>query len=194
MRASAMYGRRVAKDAEVATELIRMTLALQDLCVRGERLLALADEFVDGHVRPGSVEEFEGLLDRQVQAVDALRATLIDRQALLVTIDAGLYLELAPFLDTKSGLIARWSQQVSQSRFSTTTLFFLPAASLHQAIEIGQIQANRDGLNRERFDYLLAVADGIRSARSHEVRDLRRAMAPDKEAMIRSEITVAKAE
>lgn len=187
-------GRRAAKDSDVAAELVRVALALQDLCLRGERLLALADEFVDDMAQPGAVEEFEGLLELQVKAVGELRTALINCQALLATIDAGFYLELAPFLDTKSGLITRWSQQVWQSRFSTTTLFFLQADSLQRVVEIGRAQANPKGLNRERSAYLMAVADGIRSARSHEVRDLRHAVARNNQPTVKSEIATARAD
>lgn len=140
------------------------------------------------------VEEFEGLLELQVKAVGELRTALINCQALLATIDAGFYLELAPFLDTKSGLITRWSQQVWQSRFSTTTLFFLQADSLQRVVEIGRAQANPKGLNRERSAYLMAVADGIRSARSHEVRDLRHAVARNNQPTVKSEIATARAD
>lgn len=61
--------RRASRDTEVAAQLVRIVLALQDLYVRGERLLKLTDEFVEGITRPGASAEFEGLLDRQVQVL-----------------------------------------------------------------------------------------------------------------------------
>lgn len=115
-------------------------------------------------------------------------------RALLATIDVEFYLELAPFLDEKSGLVTRWSQQVSQSRFSTTTLFFLPPDSLQRLVEIGRAHASPDRLGTERTDYLMAMADGIRDARSREIRDIRSAAARDNEVRVRAEITAARAD
>lgn len=189
-----LASRRTAKDADVAAEMVRCALALQDLCIGGERLLVLADELVEGTALPRAAEEFVELLDHQVRVIDELRAHLISCQALLATIDAGFYFELAPFLDSKSGLISRWSQQVSQSRFSTTTLFFLSGDALERVVEIGQEHANSEGLNSDRTDYVVAVADGIRSVRSHEVRDLRRASTQNNLSRFTTEVATAKAD
>lgn len=41
-------GRQLNRDADVARHLVSVVVALQDLCVRGERLLVLAAEFLDG--------------------------------------------------------------------------------------------------------------------------------------------------
>lgn len=184
--------RRASRDTDVAAQLVRIVLALQDLCVRGERILKLTDGFVDGMAHPGASAEFESLVDRQVQALGELRSMLEQSRALLATIDVEFYLELAPFLDKKSGLVTRWSQQVSQSRFSTTTLFFLPADSLQRLIEIGRAQASPVRLDTERTDYLMAMADGIRDVRSREIRDIRSAAARDNEVRVRSEIVAAR--
>ncbi|GAA0674084.1 hypothetical protein GCM10010193_28640 [Kitasatospora atroaurantiaca] len=186
--------RRTAKDTDVAAAMLRCAVALQDLCVRGDRLLALAEEMVDGATRPGLAEEFADLLEHQVTAVGSLRAALADCQALMATVDAGIYVELAPFLDAKSGLLTRWDQQAALSRFSTTTLFFLPAETLDRVLAIGRDHATEEGMTGDRTEYLLAVAEGTRAARSREVRDLSRPVAARQVPTVREEIATAKAD
>jgi hypothetical protein len=186
--------RRTAKDADVAAVILRSVMALQDLCVRGERLLALAEEMVNGAAGRGAAEEFADLVERQAGAVDSMRSYLTDSRALLATVDVGIYLELAPFLDGKSGLMTRWGQQAALSRFSTTTLFFLPAETLDRVIAIGKAHATPEGLTSERSDYLLAITDGMRSARSREVRDLSCAVAAHRVPVVKEEIATAMAD
>jgi len=186
--------RRTAKDTDVAAAMLRCAVELQDLCVRGDRLLAMAEEMLDGPTRPGLAEEFADLVEHQAGAVGSLRAALGDCQALMATVDAGIYVELAPFLDAKSGLMTRWGQQAAMSRFSTTTLFFLPAETLDHVIAIGRGHATEDGLTGDRTDYLLALTEGTRAARSREVRDLSRAVAARQVSGVREEIATAKAD
>jgi hypothetical protein len=93
---------------------------------------------------------------------------------MLATIDAGLYLDLAPFLDVKSGLLTRWEQQRRSSTFSTTTLFFLPSASVDRLAEAGQADATISGLAADRAGFVMTMADTVRSTRSAEVRDIRK--------------------
>ncbi|MFZ3573163.1 hypothetical protein ACOKM5_40165 [Streptomyces sp. BH097] len=186
--------RRTAQDTDVAAALLRCAVALQDLCVRGERLLALASDLVDGPQRPGTAQEFVGLVRVQAQAVEAVRGTLVECQELLATVDAGVYVELAPFLDAKSGLLTRWQQQATMSALSSTTLFFLPRAALEEALSVGRSHATRDGLAIDRTDYLLAVGDGLRAARAQEVRDLGRAAATRHASAVRDELADAKDE
>lgn len=186
--------RRTTEDADVAAAMLRCAMALQDLCVRGERLLSLAEEMVDGAARHGAAEEFADLVKQQAGAVNSLRSALVDTQTLLATVDAGIYLELMPFLDVKSGLMTRWGQQAALSRFSTTTLFFLPTETLDRAIAIWKAHATLDGLTDERSDYLLSVTDGIRSARSREVRDLSRAVTARHLPVVKQEIATARAD
>lgn len=169
--------RRTAQDTDVAAALLRCAVALQDLCVRGERLLALAGDLVDGPQRPGAAQEFVGLVRVQAQAVDAVRDTLVECQELMATVDAEVYVRLAPFLDAKSGLLTRWQQQATMSALSSTTLFFLPRAALDEALSVGRAHSTPAGLAADRTDYLLAVGDGLRAARAQEVRDLSRAAA-----------------
>ncbi|MER7009687.1 hypothetical protein ABT297_42515 [Dactylosporangium sp. NPDC000555] len=147
---------------------------------------------MDGAGRLGAAEEFADLVERQAAKVDSLRSALADVQPLLATVDAGIYLELVPFLDVKSGLMTRWGQQAALSRFSTTTLFFLPAETLDRVIAIGKAHASPDGLTEERSGYLLAVTDGIRAARSGEVRDVSRAVPARQVAVVKQEIATAR--
>ncbi|MEB8338329.1 hypothetical protein [Streptomyces endophyticus] len=186
--------RRTAQDTDVAAALLRCAVALQDLCVRGERLLALADGLVDGADRPGAAREFVGLVQVQAEAVDSLRGTLVECQELLATVDAEVYVRLAPFLDAKSGLLTRWQQQATMSALSTTTLFFLPQAALDEVLAVGRAHATSDGLAADRTDYLLAIGDGMRAARAREVRDLSRAAATRHAPAVRDELAGARDE
>ncbi|NES16297.1 MULTISPECIES: hypothetical protein [Micromonospora] len=196
-------GRRTARDSEVAEHLLEIVLAVQELCVRGDRLLSHVDGVLaaadDGDPgRPASFEaerstEFERLLRTQVAAVDELRTRLGDSQLLLATVDPGFQLDLVPFLDVKSGLLTRWTQQVEQSRYSTTTLFFLPAAELRRVLAVGREHADGGGLGSERTAYLLAFADSLREVRAHELRDIRLPAAREA-GRIRGELEAARSD
>lgn len=189
-----LASRRTAQDAEVAAVILRYAVTLQEVCVCGERILVLAGELVSGKAQPGTAEEFSELMERQAGMVETMRSDLDRDHALLLTVDAGVYLELAPFLDGKSGLLTRWGQQAGIGRFSTTTLFYLPAEALDRAIAIGKASADADGMKIDRSAYVVALADGARLARSREVRDLRRAVTAHRAPRIREEITSARAE
>ncbi|MEU0878618.1 hypothetical protein ABZ345_08485 [Lentzea sp. NPDC005914] len=172
---------RSAKDTDVATVLIRGVTALQDLCVRGERLLVLAGQLVDG---AGDADEFTGLVRLQARKIEELQSSLESGRELLATVDAGVYLELMPFLDRKSGLMTRWGQQAALSTLSTTTLFFLPGGTLDRVIGVG--------LDDDPTEFVLAVSDGVRSARATEVRDLSAAVDPRHVPVVKAEIAAAR--
>jgi hypothetical protein len=195
-------GRRVARDSEVAEHLLTIVLAVQDLCLRGDQLLSHVDGFLAADAgdsdppRSTAAErftEFERLVGAQAAAVDGLRTRLDESRLLLATVDPGLHLDLAPFLDVKSGLLTRWMQQVEQSRYSTTTLFFLPAAEVRRVLAVGQAHADRRGLGGERTAYLLAFADSLGEVRTHELRDLRLPSARQA-ARIRGEVEAARSD
>lgn len=173
---------RSAKDTDVAIVLIRGVTALQDLCVRGDRLLVLAGELVDG---AGDADEFAGLVRTQAEKIKELRSSLESARELLATVDARLYLELAPFLDRKSGLMTRWGQQAELSTLSTTTLFFLPGGTLERVVETG-LDAD------DPTEFVLAVSDGVRAARATEVRDLSRRVEPRQVPIVKAEIAAAR--
>jgi hypothetical protein len=186
-------GKRLDQDTDVASYLVRLIEALQDLCVRGQQLLALAERLLDGG-SPETSAEFGRLLGAQAQAVDGLQSVLGESRMLLATVDARFYLDLAPLVDSKSGLLARWGRQATLGRFSTTTLFFLPADDLARLLEAGQACASPDGLlAAERTTWVVAVADGIRDIRSREVRDIRFA-AVGAEEQVRADIASARAD
>lgn len=166
-------GRRGSRDAEVAERVLDVMLMLQDLVVRGERLLTIAERLIAGTAEDDQAAEFRDLLARQVDGMDEVRATLTKSQELLATIDGGLYLDLVPFLDQKSGLLTRWRKQAARSKYSTTTLFFLAEGDLRQAVEAGRAHAGPHGMDIDRTDYLLAVSAGLRRAHDREVRDIR---------------------
>jgi hypothetical protein len=193
-----LNNRRTAKDADVADHLLRIVVVLQELCTRGERLLGLVDGFLAGNTSAEAAAEYEALLSAQMRALGELRTTVEESRGLLATIDAGLYLELAPFLDAKSGLLTRWSQQAEQSRFSTTTLFFLPSDRVSHLAEVGRGQISPDGMGGERMEYVAAVKDSMREVRSHEIRDVRglgeQAGAAEQAERVRSEVAAARAE
>jgi hypothetical protein len=151
-----------------------MVLLLQDLCMRGERVLVLARQFGNGTADRATEAEFEQVLVEQVATIGELREALDDSRALLNTVDAGLYLELAPFVDGKSGLLTRWEQQRRISTFSTTTLFFLPSAVVDQVADAGRAGATLSGHSADRADYVMTLAEILRETRSGEVRDIRR--------------------
>jgi hypothetical protein len=185
--------RRAAKDVDVAAAMLRCAVALQELCVRGEQLLTIAGELVAGTTLSGAAAEFADLVEQQITAIESVRSILLEAQTLLVTVDAGIYLDLVPFLDKKSGLLTRWSQQAVTGVLSTTTLFFLPTETLDRVIAIGKVHATPNGLTGDRSDYIMAVADGIMSAQTHEVRDLSRVVAA-RVPVVRQEIETARAD
>ncbi|HTU72146.1 MAG TPA: hypothetical protein VMG38_01375 [Trebonia sp.] len=186
-------GKRLDQDADVARHLVCLVVALQGLCVRGEQLLALAGRLADGDESSRASDELGPLLAEQARAVDGLRRVLDESRGLLATIDARFYLDLAPLVDGKSGLLARWGRQASLGQFSTTTLFFLPADDLTSLIEAGRASASADGLDVERGGYVVATAGRIREARAREVRDIRRTSAVDRQ-QVRADITAAQAD
>ena len=183
-------GRRGSRDTEVAERMLRVVLVLQELIVRGERMLTIAERLLAGTAEEDEAEMFRDLLARQVEGIDEVRSGLEESRELLATIDVELYLDLIPLLDEKSGLLMRWSRQATRSRYSTTTLFFLSECDLRQALEAGHAHAGPGGMDLDRADYLLAVSDGLRRARAREVRDIRLAGARN----VRAEIDAARME
>lgn len=176
--------RRGSKDTQVAAFILQIVLTLQELTTRGERVLTIAEQLND------KTAEFDHLLTSQLQSLAELRTTLAQSQGLLATIDVDLYFDLVPFIDEKSGLLTRWSKQATRSRYSTTTLFFLPDADLKQVIDAGRAHAGPGGMDLERTSYLLAVNNGLRQARATEIRDIRTTTAPS----LNAEIAAARAE
>lgn len=178
--------RLVSRDAKVGVELMAVVLALQELCVNGERLLALADSMVSGPDRRADDQtEFAALLRRQSTLINELRSGIEDARALLATVDVDFAFALAPFLDGKSGLLARWQQQAALSRFSTTTLFFLPAEAVTRAVAASPAGSTTTSLDLERTDFVLVVADEVRGARRREVADIRAAADDERETLLR---------
>jgi hypothetical protein len=168
-------GRGTARDVDLAANLLRIVMALQNLALRGERLLRLVEDLLaDDEASEGptecieKAEEVVRLLNGQTRGLMELDEILSASQPLLATIDASLYPELALLLDVKSGLVARWRQQVSQSRFSTTTLFFLPSEGIR-----GLMQTGRDAGGSRSLGFVSAVADHLHGVRRHEIRDIR---------------------
>lgn len=186
-------GKRLAQDADVARHLVRLVVELQDLCVRGEWLLVLAGRLLDGDRSSETSAEFNRILGEQALTLEGLRSVLDESKKLLATVDARFYLDLAPLVDAKSGLLAKWERQAKQGPFSTTTLFFLPADDLMRLIEAGRASASRDGLSKEITRYALTIADSIRDIRSREVRDIRLATVSAQE-QVRADIKSARAD
>ncbi|MEU4483217.1 hypothetical protein AB0F68_34985 [Micromonospora sp. NPDC023966] len=185
--------RRTGRDSDVARHLLGIVLLMQDLCLRGERVLALAGRFGDGAADAATEAEFGQVLAEQVETVGQLREAVGDSRMLLNTVDAGLYLELAPFLDVKSGLLTRWEQQRRTSTFSTTTLFFLPSAAVDRVAGVGKQGDTLAGLASDRADYVMILAETLRETRSGEVRDIRR-VDPEQAQRLRGDIDGARAE
>lgn len=165
--------RTLARDTQVARVLLAIIVALQELCVRGNRLLGLARQLADGGADEATGAAFDRLLNEQVAAIGSLRGTLDAARPLLASVDAQVYPALAPFLDEKSGLLTRWEQQRRTSTFSTTTLFFLDGAAVEHLASAASAQATVDGLVGDRGDFVLTVADTVRQVRATEVRDIR---------------------
>lgn len=184
---------RTVRDSDVARRLLGIVLLLQDLCLGGDRVLALARQFSDGVGDEATEAEFGQVLAEQVETVGKLRKAIDDSRMLLNSVDAGLYLELAPFLDVKSGLLTRWEQQRRTSTFSTTTLFFLPPEAVDRVTGVGQEGDTLAGLSSDRADYVMTLAETLRETRSGEVRDIRR-VNPEQAERLRSEIDGARAE
>ena len=185
--------KRTTDDASVAALLLRCVIAFQDLCVSGERILCLAGELADGSAASGTIDAFAALVEHQMATIDMLRSDLVDSRELLATVDASIYPQLAPFLDQKSGLLAKWSQQAVSGRFSTTTLFYLPAEAVDRVAAVGKELADADGLNFDRLDYVQILAEDVRSEKSREIRDLRRPIAESRIAWFKEEIATARA-
>jgi hypothetical protein len=168
-----MDSRRDAKDVQVARQLVRIAVILQDVIADGERLLSLGGILAEGDAGTRREAEFTELLKRQVGTLTGLQGTLNHSRELLATLDPRLFLELVPFTDAKSGLLARWAMQATRSQFSTTTLFFLPPAELQRVLEAGHALASPEGMRLDRIAYLDTVADALRTVRAGEVRDIR---------------------
>jgi hypothetical protein len=174
-----LNGRRLDKDAVVARHLVGLVVALGDLCVRGERVLTLAGQLVDDDGTDQTPAEFVELVDEQARGVGAVRSLLEESKGLLASVDARFFVDLAPLIDAKSGLLTRWSRQAELSRFSTTTLFFLPGPVVDGLLEAGR------GVDQ------VAVADSVRAIRALEVRDIRSADAASRER-VRADIAAAR--
>lgn len=184
--------RVVSKDAKVAAELMAVVVALQELCLTGNRILALAGTIVSGTARPDDLTEFAAALRRQSTLVDQLRSRIETARPLLATVEVEFALSVAPFLDAKSGLLARWQQQAAVSQFSTTTLLFLPAESVTRALTASRSDAASATLDLDRTDFVLVVADEVRDVRRREVRDIRTATDAERDPVLR-EIEQARA-
>lgn len=186
-------GRSLDRNAEVAQHLVRVVVTIQDLCIRGERLLILAEGLFDADQSPEKSAEFTAILSEQVQSLERLQSVLDDSKTLLATVDAQFYPDMAPLIDKKSGLLVKWGQQASRGAFSTTTLFFLPSHDLIRVIEAGRASSGPYGLDGERTTYVVALAESIRNARSSEVRDIRLPTSGVQE-QVRKEIVSARAD
>ena len=157
--------RRTRQDVELTRWLLGAVDQVQDICTRGDRILAALESGLTGAAEPN---EWLELLREQRAAVDALRRTLERSQPLLNTFDGAAYLSLAPFADAKSGLLTRWIQQAEQSQRSTTTLFFLPADEIEAALA----EADRSrAFTGDRTHYVDYLAASIRRVREEEVRN-----------------------
>ncbi|SNT63014.1 hypothetical protein SAMN05421812_114254 [Asanoa hainanensis] len=180
--------RRTVRDSDVARRLLDIVVLLQDLCLRGDQLLAQARRFADGVADQATETEFGRLLDEQVITIVDLRDSIVAARALLTSIDAELYLRLSPFLDGKSGLLTRWAQQRKLSTYSTTTLFFLPTAAIDRVAAGSETETEAD-----RADYVRALALTLRETRSVEVRDIR-VVGADEAGRLRRDVEDADAE
>jgi hypothetical protein len=167
-------GRRGSADAVVAARLFEIVLRLQDLVVRGERILILAEALLTGTEQAEDGAGFDGLLAGQLRGLEELRATLEGERELLATIDINMYLDLVPFIDRKSGLLTRWGQQATRGPFSTTTLFFLPGGDLQRVLDAGRAVASPAGMQPDRTGYLVEVVKATKRVRSSEIRDVRK--------------------
>ncbi|MDI1461654.1 hypothetical protein QEZ54_11780 [Catellatospora sp. KI3] len=166
--------REVSRDGGVARALLELVLLLQEISVRGNRILGLARRFADRTADDATAGQFDQALQEQVATLTELRTAVAGARPLLATVDPAVYLQLAPFLDAKSGLLTRWEQQRRTSGFSTTTLFFLDHEAIDRVAATGREGATVDGLAADRADLVMAIADTIRQARTTEVRDIRR--------------------
>jgi hypothetical protein len=218
-----LNGRGADQDVDVAACLLRIVVALQDLTIRGERVLCLAERLVAASADAGSdagaetvtvtyadagpgsgsrsqqaapASEFGWLLDEQIRALDDLDQLLADSRPLLATVDVGFYPAVEPLLDGKSGLVTRWRQQVSQSRYSTTTLFFLPSDRVRSLVAAG-----REGEGPRSLEFVSAVSDRLHDVRRREIRDIRTPSAADDPAArarvaarVREEVAAARAD
>ncbi|MEO3772942.1 hypothetical protein [Micromonospora sp. B9E7] len=186
--------RAVSQDAKVGGELLELALTLQELCVNGERLLALADTLIStGESRADDQSEFAALVHRQSALIDQLRSGIADSRALLATVDVDFAFAMAPFLDGKSGLLTRWQQQAALSQFSTTTLFFLPAEAVTRLVAGSPAAATATALAHNRTDFVLVVTNEVQNARRREVPDIR-AVADDESETLLREVGHARSE
>jgi hypothetical protein len=165
--------RRGSKDAAVAAKVFEIVLRLQEMVARGERILYLAATLLGGEGQAEDGGELELLLTTQLQDLEELQAALEQSRELLATIDVNMYLDLIPFIDRKSGLLTRWSQQATRGKFSTTTIFFLPNDDLQHVIEAARPALSPAGMGLDRTQYLVEVIDAVKRVRSYEVRDIR---------------------
>jgi hypothetical protein len=147
---------------------------LQDLCVVGGRLLVLLTLFAKGIAQPETETDLDYLLKQQVATSNRLREVLYSARDLLASVDPGLYLELAPFLDGKSGLLTRWEQQCRLGAFSTATLFFLSADAIEALAAAGRVGATTEGISNDRDEFVMKLADAIARVHAGQVRDIRR--------------------
>lgn len=166
-------GRRGSADAVVAARLFEIVLRLQDLVVRGERILILTEGLLTGAEQADDVAGLDGLLAGQLRSLEELQVALEGERELLATIDINMYLDLVPFIDRKSGLLTRWGQQATRGRFSTTTLFFLPGGDLQRVLAAGRAVASPAGMELDRTGYLVEVVNAMKRVRSSEIRDVR---------------------
>ncbi|MDZ5447423.1 hypothetical protein U2F26_32750 [Micromonospora sp. 4G57] len=184
--------RLVSQDAKVAAEVLAVVVTLQELCITGDRILALAGSMVSGTARADDLTEFAALVRRQSTLVDELRSRVKSSRALLATVEVEFAFAVAPFLDGKSGLLTLWQQQAALSEYSTSTLFFLPAASVTRAVAASRPAPSAVSLDLDRTDFVLVVADEVRSVRRQEVRDIRNP-ADDERDRLQRDITDARA-
>ncbi|MFF0315490.1 hypothetical protein ACFYPH_12695 [Micromonospora sp. NPDC005252] len=186
--------RTVSQDAKVGAHLLDVVLTLQELCLNGDRLLSLADALIsDADPRADDQAEFAALLHRQSMLINQLRRGIDDSRALLATVDVDFAFAMAPFLDGKSGLLTRWQQQAALSRYSTTTLFFLPAEAVTRVVAASPAASTTTEIDRNRTEFVLVMADEVRSARRREVADIR-AVADDERATLLRDVGRARAD
>ncbi|MBQ0994341.1 hypothetical protein [Micromonospora sp. H61] len=178
--------RAVSQDAKVGAELLEVALTLQELCVNGERLLALADTLISSdEPRADDQSEFAALVRRQSTLINQLRGGIAHSRALLATVDVDFAFAMAPFLDGKSGLLSRWQQQAALSQFSTTTLFFLPAEAVTRLVAGSPAAYTATALARNRTDFVLMVTNEVQNARRREVPDIRAVANDESETLLR---------
>lgn len=163
---------RIHTDARVADIVVQCATGIQDIYVRGVRVLDHAERLATGDLT--AADEFARLMREQVETITSLSEQLRANRTLLITIDQSIYVELVPFLDEKSGLLAAWAKQVAAGEFSTTAVFFLSQAELDNVLSVAATAVDASGFAGNRTEYLVAMRDSLRAERATEVRDLRR--------------------